>query len=200
MNTLSSPLMHWAARYMGAPRPDERTLALIKRGFAIVNESAQPRHRLLRLPTAAFPLPGRDAPALIADCPEMLLIAATLGAEMDARIRRESLMDMALGLAVNACAAAYLEDYLNRLPLPLTEGEYPTPRFSPGYGDLPLSLQTAFLRKLEAHRIGLFETDAHMLVPEKSVTALCGVTHAPQAQCLRACDRCSKTDCPFREG
>ena len=197
---MNAALMRLAARYMGCPQPDERTRQLIDRGFAIVREAAQPRRRLLRLPAADFPLPGRDAPALIADCHEMLLIAATLGAEMDARIRRESLMDMALGLAVNACAAAFLEDYLNTLPLPLAEGEYPTPRFSPGYGDLPLAMQTAFLRRLEAHRMGLFETGAHMLVPEKSVTALCGITHAPRAQCLRACDRCAKVDCPFREG
>lgn len=188
-----------AARYMGCPRPDARTLDLIREGDAIVRKAAQPRHLLLRLPRAEFPLPGRDAPALTEECGDILLIAATLGAEMDARIRRESLMDMALGLAVNACAAVFLEEYLNAISLPLAAGEYPTPRFSPGYGDLPLSLQTAFLARLGARRIGLFETEAHMLVPEKSVTALCGVTRTPQAQCLRACDRCFKTDCPFRE-
>ena len=188
-----------AARYMGCPQPDERVWALLKRGEAIVWEAAQPRHVIRRLGAKDFPLPGEAVRRHLAGCRELLLIAATLGAGMDQRIRRESLMDMALGLAVNACAAACLEDYLDGLPLPLAPGEYATPRFSPGYGDLPLTVQTEFLFRVNGKAIGLCETAAHMLAPEKSVTALCGVTASPRAHCPRSCERCPHTGCPFRE-
>lgn len=188
-----------AARYMGCSQLDEKVMPLLRSAAVIVKENAQPRHRMIRLPQTAFPLPGADVKRHLAGCSEIILMAATLGAQMDACIRRESLMDMAMGLAVNACAAAMLEDYLDTLPLPLKAGEYATPRFSPGYGDLPLQTQTRFLSVLNAHAIGLHETAAHMLAPEKSVTALCGVTLTPQQQCIRQCAACSNAACPFRE-
>ena len=189
-----------AARYMGCPDPDEKTLALLKKAMLITREAAQPRHVLLRINREDFPLPGGDVERLLQGCREVILMGATLGAPMDERIRRESLMDMALGLAVNACDAALLEEYLNGLSLPLREGEFATPRFSPGYGDLPLETQPMFLSRLKASAIGLYETSAHMLAPEKSVTALCGVTHEKRGQCIRKCDLCPNAACPFREG
>ncbi|MBQ8536625.1 MAG: hypothetical protein IJ461_04390 [Clostridia bacterium] len=188
-----------AARYMGCPQPDQQLLALLHKAAAIVEEAAQPRHMLARLAKADITLPGEDVHKLLKNCDELFLMAATLGAGMDERIRRESLMDMALGLAVNACAASALEDYLNEIAFPLREGEYVTPRFSPGYGDLPLTVQTNFLARLNARAIGLYETAYHMLAPEKSVTALCGITALPQKQCIRKCRNCSNTACPFRE-
>lgn len=191
--------LYRAARYMGCPQPNEKVLTLLNRAAAIVTEAAVPRHLLVRLSKEALELPGRDVHTLMEHCQELFLIAATLGTGMDERIRRESLMDMALGLAVNACAAAYLEDYLDALPLPLQKGEYVTPRFSPGYGDLPLTIQGDLLARLNARAIGLYETAYHMLAPEKSVTALCGITHIPQKQCIRKCESCHNTACPFRE-
>ena len=51
-----------------------------------------------------------------------------------------------------------------------------TPRFSPGYGDLPIELQRDFLTLLDASRkIGLTATESSMLVPSKSITALIGI-------------------------
>lgn len=191
--------LHRAARYMGCPKPDQNILALLEKAAAVAKANAQPRHRILRVKRADFPLVGNAIETLLQDCDEIILMAATLGAQMDACIRRESLMDMAMGLAVNACAAALMEDYLDALPLPLKEGEYATPRFSPGYGDLPLETQTRFLGVLNARLIGLHETAAHMLAPEKSVTALCGVTITPQRQCIRKCAACPNAACPFRE-
>ena len=49
-------------------------------------------------------------------------------------------------------------------------------RFSPGYGDLPLSLQEELLSAVEAgKRIGLATTAGYMLTPMKSVTAIIGL-------------------------
>lgn len=50
------------------------------------------------------------------------------------------------------------------------------PRRSPGYGELPLEMSREILAKLDAtKRIGVALTDALLLVPAKSVTAVCEI-------------------------
>lgn len=48
-------------------------------------------------------------------------------------------------------------------------------RFSPGYGNWPLTAQQDFFRWLNLQNLGLTLTDSLMLLPEKSVTALAGI-------------------------
>ena len=64
------------------------------------------------------------------------------------------------------------------------EGLALRPRFSPGYGDLPLEFQRDFFRILRPQRrIGVTLTDACLMVPSKSVTALVGIYPAePRAE------------------
>jgi cobalamin-dependent methionine synthase I len=50
------------------------------------------------------------------------------------------------------------------------------PRFSPGYGDLPLELQTNLFKVLDCqHFIGLTLNDSMLMSPSKSVTAIVGL-------------------------
>jgi hypothetical protein len=50
------------------------------------------------------------------------------------------------------------------------------PRFSPGYGDLPLELQRDIFRLLEpSRRIGVVLNDSLLMSPSKSVTAIIGI-------------------------
>ena len=73
------------------------------------------------------------------------------------------------------------------------------PRVSPGYGDWDLSVQGTLLDLLSAHkRIGLTLTGGGMLVPEKSITAVVGLSDREEDSCGQKCIRCRKTDCPFR--
>ena len=51
-----------------------------------------------------------------------------------------------------------------------------TVRFSPGYGDYPLEMQSALLDFVDASRkIGLCVTGSEMMTPIKSVTAVAGL-------------------------
>ena len=57
-----------------------------------------------------------------------------------------------------------------------TEGKTSKPRFSPGYGDLPLSFQKDVFRVLEPEkRIGLTLNASLLMSPTKSVTAIIGI-------------------------
>ena len=51
-----------------------------------------------------------------------------------------------------------------------------TRRYSPGYGDFPLQAQEPFLRLVGHGLPGLTLTSGWMLRPEKSVTAVCGLS------------------------
>ena len=58
----------------------------------------------------------------------------------------------------------------------LAEGETLVPRYSPGFGDFPLSAQREILSVLDAARaIGVSLTDTLLMVPSKSVSAVIGV-------------------------
>jgi hypothetical protein len=80
-------------------------------------------------------------------------------------------------------------------------GLYFTDRFSPGYGDLPLSLQPALTSLLDTSRqIGLTLTDSLILLPRKSVTAVLGLAHKPQTKRFRGCAYCSMfASCAYRK-
>ena len=50
------------------------------------------------------------------------------------------------------------------------------PRFSPGYGDLPLEVQKDIFSLLECHkRIGVSLNESLLMSPSKSVTAFVGL-------------------------
>lgn len=184
-----------ALRYMGASgEPDAALAALVEEAAALLEPLAHYRVLLCRLPLErgtglaldGLPLPGESIRRCLRGCGEAVLLGATLGSAVDGLIRREMLTRPALALAVNGCAAAMLEHALDDTCKALREqvageGLTLTGRFSPGYGDLPLTLQPALLARLQAYRIGLTVNAGGQLQPEKSVTALCGLRNREEA-------------------
>lgn len=196
-----------AARYMGGPLT-EATHALLKKAFPLAQRAAAPRHSVKKVTFSDaldgvwandLLLPGNAIKAHLQGLKEGYLIAATLGTAMDEAIRRESLQSVAMGMAISACASVIIEHVMDTVCLSLAGDAFLTPRFSPGYQDLPLAVQDGFLRAVSAGRIGLFVTGSLMLVPEKSVTAVVGMTNEPSNACVSACAKCANASCAFRE-
>ena len=121
----------------------------------------------------------------LAGCSEILLFACTAGAEMDRRIARAKLGSPAKGLLMHAIGAQQVEGACDRLCGRLAElfpDRVLTDRYSPGYGDLPLSLQRDVFDALECERIiGVTLTDSLLMQPSKSVTAIIGMKERNQA-------------------
>ncbi len=155
--------------------------------------------------TGTLLLPGRNAAKLLRGCEQAVLLGATLGFFVDRLIAaagQRSAYDARLyaagaraagenpgGQAGDAAAAALLK-----------KGQYLTPRFSPGYGDLPLSVQPGLLDRLDARRaIGLAAGESLLLSPIKSVTAVMGVLDRPcEQQKAAGCSACGMRDrCPY---
>lgn len=131
-------------------------------------------------------------------------MAATLGTSVDILMKRYSLTDMAKSVVLQACAAAYLEEYCDDLQLSIGEelkaqNEWLRPRFSPGYGDFDIHHQDDILRMLDtAKKIGLTMTDSYMLTPTKSVTAIIGISDTQEKCHIKGCEACEKKDCIYR--
>lgn len=61
-------------------------------------------------------------------------------------------------------------------------------RYSPGYGDLPLDVQSSFLRALDAQKkIGLTVSENNLLFPRKSVTAIIGIINSGSKKKIKSC-------------
>ena len=105
-------------------------------------------------------------------CKKAVIFAATLGAGVDRLIMQKECSNISEAVIAQAVAAALIEEVCDKL-----QSEYSSyPRVSPGYGDFPLSAQKDILKMLETGtKIGLSMTEAMMLVPTKSVTAIFAV-------------------------
>ena len=167
---------------MGSAAPDATLAERIDAVETEVLAVARPRH-LADLVSLEFPEPLEclvgpltlKSAALrraLRGANRAYLFAATLGHEVDLLLRRYAATDSADLLIAQAAATAVLEGYADEVCEAL-EGPR-TPRFSPGYGDLPLDLSREIVRRLDAtKRIGVSVTDSDLLVPAKSVTAIC---------------------------
>jgi hypothetical protein len=112
---------------------------------------------------------------------EIAILAATLGLEIDRRIKEYSFSNLTFMLIFDATASAMIEFVCDYAEKQLREnlsklGLFVSPRFSPGYGDLSLSIQPALLNLINATKsIGLQTSDTFQLIPSKSVSAFLGI-------------------------
>ncbi len=188
----------------------------LQEGMAQTLHTAQPRYTyrvfdLLRqaeglyLKGTGVRLPGDDLAALLRDCQTCVLLAATLGAPVEGLMRRAAVRNRTAMVILDCCGSAAIEAVCDQAEAHILarhgQGLYPTDRFSPGYGDLPLDFQHTALALLDAPRqIGLGLTDSCILTPRKSVTAILGLAVRPQTKRFRGCAHCSMFEtCSYRK-
>lgn len=142
----------------------------------------------------------------LSGCRECVLFAATVGLELDRLIARYGAVSPARGLFFQAIGAERIEALCDAFCAQRSEelarqGRGVTQRFSPGYGDVPLAMQTDIFRVLDCSRkIGLTLNESLLMSPSKSVTAIFGITDRTGEDCAGAgCAACGKQDCAYRE-
>ena len=114
---------------------------------------------------------------------DVVLLCGTIGAEFDAWQRRLSVLSAADALLSQQIGLDAVEKVMDEVENEVKvkvegegEGRKLLPRKSPGYGDLPLALSREIISELDAMRkIGVSITDSDLLVPSKSVTAICEI-------------------------
>ncbi len=123
---------------------------------------------------------------MLKNCQEVWLAAVTVGGKIsestaksfsDGDAARAAISD-AVGSECADAAMDFLQNYaatqLKRSGRFLTDC-----RFSPGYGNWKLAAQQDFFSWLDLQELGLTLNDSMLLLPEKSVTALAGLTWNP---------------------
>lgn len=140
----------------------------------------------------------------IKNADKVLLFAATIGAPFDRLIQRYSILEPSKALIFQAIGAERVESlcdaFCEQMDTELkVSGKCLTQRVSPGYGDIPLSMQKDIFNVLDCPRkIGLTLDQSLLMSPSKSVTAMAGMIEGrcdQQDKCLS----CDKTDCDYRK-
>ena len=190
--------------------PDASTKALVQRACEMTLQNAVPRMAWRSFSCDALKsiLMGNDIAKHLEHCNRCVLLAVTLGIQMDAFQRKMAVEDMAAAVAIDAAASVLAEALAEQAEQQLRaeqrqKGCYLTGRYSPGYGDFPIAVQNQLITLLDAPRaIGLFVTDSHLLTPRKSITAVCGISEVPVTGKHAGCVCCAlrETCCIRKEG
>ena len=147
-------------RYLGAGKGDDSLFAAAQAIACEIKEVPRYTYRVfhlkgLSLPELGLALTGNTASKMLDGCEKVVLLACTLGLEFDARLRAAQARDMSKAVILDGCGSALVEQGCEEAEREIAlrfPGMYLTDRFSPGYGDLPLSLQPQILQALDAQR------------------------------------------------
>ncbi len=118
---------------------------------------------------------------LLSESEKVLVFAGTVGLELDRLMERYACVSPAKSLLIQAIGAERIETlcelFCEELRLEYAKDGYVVgKRFSPGYGDFSLQAQEEIFRILDCPRkIGLTLTNALLMSPTKSVTAIVGL-------------------------
>lgn len=111
------------------------------------------------------------------NCDRVIVFAATVGVGIDRMIQKYNRLSPSKAFILQAVGTEAVETVCDRFCNELKE-QYTLirPRFSPGYGDLPLTLQKDIFSALSCEKqIGLTLNNSLIMSPSKSVTALVGI-------------------------
>lgn len=146
-------------------------------------------------------LGGESIGGHLASAAEVAVLAVTIGGDLEKAVSDYfAAGDYTLGLLLDAAGTAAVEaaaDAANALiaSQAARRGFTALRRFSPGYGDWPLTDQAAMVA-LAGGGPALTVTATSMLVPRKSVTAVIGLAPADLQPALPACGHEACAACP----
>ena len=115
----------------------------------------------------------------LSGCKRALIFCATVGAEVDRLVQKYSRLSPAAALMINAFGSERAEALCDGFChwFATERGVLLRPRFSPGYGDLPLEFQREIFALLEPEkRLGAALSESLIMSPSKTVTAIVGIT------------------------
>lgn len=206
-------------RYLGygKTQPDDQTVATVEdmtnilkstktykadyKIFSITKTDAG-----VQLDDTTLVLAGNDITKMLSTSTRCILMAVTLGHEAETISRTLQIKDMAKALIFDSCASSMVENLCDQLEARIKvdidkQNLHLTDRFSPGYGDLSISVQHTIADVLNTQKtMGLCVTSSGIMVPRKSITAIIGIADTPQQMRIKGCKYCSLIkDCTYRK-
>ncbi len=186
--------------------PDGKTLSLIEECEEILLSCARPKRVFQVYDRDLCPVDtgSEMLKSHLDGCSQVVLFAGTLGSGVDGMIRRLSVTDMARAVILDALANAFLERYCEGCDRELSmlfELKHLTWRYSPGYDGFPIEAQRDIIRSLDTpKKIGLSLSEGLMLTPQKSTTAIIGLSDNILPKSRTGCAVCNMREtCNFRK-
>lgn len=180
---------------------DSRLANQMDEAERLLKEAARPKAVYRLVETDAILNKSLSIERHLEGCNKAALIAVTLGVGVDQLLRKTQVTDMAMAVIIDSGASVLIEQLADDFEDMISIGSFTTPRFSPGYGDWPITEQARIIRMLDAQRqIGLNVTKDSLLIPRKSITAVIGISDHPVKGSLATCEQCIlKNKCELRK-
>ena len=227
-------LMGVSEEHLKRAESDEKMRAAIERlevqmdeAEGLLFDAAEPAFTYKMLYAGQLAVRGASLAKHLDGCDRTVVMAVTLGHEIDRLISETQSSRIALGVVIDSGASVLAERTANMaeelIRAELAEAQtrakrtadaaasgaaddrstplFMTPRFSPGYGDSPLEMQEQLLEFLDAEKqLGITLSKGYMMSPSKSITAIIGLADHPVTGRLATCDECVLKDkCQFRK-
>jgi cobalamin-dependent methionine synthase I len=150
------------------------------KGVFIIRQIKE-KGNLICLQNSQTTILGQSAKDLLKNSFAVIFMAVTIGSGLEkltGQYTKEKQFENALVLdTIGSEAAEASANALNSYLLTLARQAKNTltRRFSPGYGDLPLTFQNDMYRELSLDRLKIVLDKKHILFPRKTVTAIIGV-------------------------
>lgn len=183
----AEPSIKEILRYAGVKQTDNEILPLIESCINEIKEKLSFRvcYRVLSVNInedvcdfGDFKVNSKDLAKNLKDSEHVLIFASTIGIEIDRMIAKYSRISPSKALIFDALGAERIEALCDSFceEFSKEKGVLLKPRFSAGYGDLPLTVQREIFSQLNPDRkIGLTLNESLLMSPSKSVTAFAGI-------------------------
>lgn len=177
-------------RYTGDRMPSEKTVRLLRDCIVECNDRFHTRvaYRVFPiergtdcLSIGGLKLYSKDLLKNLEKCDQVILFAASAGIETDRLIKKYSAISPSRALMLHSIGTERVEALCDAFCKWIAKDQRIAlcPRFSCGYGDLPLTIQKDLLHLLNANQtVGICLNDSLMISPSKSVTAFAGIINS----------------------
>lgn len=124
---------------------------------------------------------------------DAVILAGTIGPSLGEQVKNYiSHKNLTNGTILDAIGSELADEVANQINTIIKQEAFlkkqeTTFRYSPGYGDWGLEAQNKISSILETQNIGLIVNSSHILVPEKSVTAILGLTETEHKNYCSTC-------------
>ena len=142
-------------------------------------------------------------------CNKIICMAITVGENIEREITQKFQKgEYTYSILLDAAATAAVEQAADAMEKaieenPLIRGYSMRWRFSPGYGDWPLTQQADLLRLSNAESIGIRLSSSMMMTPRKSITAVIGLINRKDKEIIynkkNRCENCNNLKCSNRQ-
>ena len=130
---------------------------------------------------SSFKIQSRQVSKMLMHADPVILFMVTIGPHIEEKVKELFDEDeMARGVILDAIGSETTDAVADRMhhviikEMAQSEGYTTTPRFSPGYGDWPVTVQKDFLKACGGDRIGISVNDSFLMTPRNSVSAVLG--------------------------